>query len=358
MAPGDLTNVQRRQLRDALLQAFPSWNELRRLVADQLDENLAAITAQSSPLEDNIFDLITWARARGHLFDLIVAARNQNPGNPLVEDFASTIGLSSARKIQPGILQKVVDGNATFLDVAKWRAELTRMEWRVCRVDRDGQGSGTAFLVGPDLVLTNYHVVEPLIDKPAEAGRWTCRFDFKLDEAGQVISMGTVVPLATADTVVDSARYSDVDQIPDPKPRSPGPDELDYALLRLSQPVGDLPIAKSENAPVRGFVPMSTAAVDFPSTRVLAILQHPQTLPLKLALGMDERPELSGSDRRIRYKVPTEPGSSGSPVFDSEWRLIALHHSGDPTIANPAYNEAIPIALVAERPKVAAAVKR
>jgi V8-like Glu-specific endopeptidase len=31
---------------------------------------------------------------------------------------------------------------------------------------------------------------------------------------------------------------------------------------------------------------------------------------------------------RVQYLTDTEPGSSGSPVFDSQWRLVALHHSG------------------------------
>ena len=30
----------------------------------------------------------------------------------------------------------------------------------------------------------------------------------------------------------------------------------------------------------------------------------------------------------IRYETDTEPGSSGSPVFDNGWEIIALHHSG------------------------------
>lgn len=33
-------------------------------------------------------------------------------------------------------------------------------------------------------------------------------------------------------------------------------------------------------------------------------------------------------DRLVHYRSPTEPGSSGSPVFDSTWSLIAVHHAG------------------------------
>jgi V8-like Glu-specific endopeptidase len=33
-------------------------------------------------------------------------------------------------------------------------------------------------------------------------------------------------------------------------------------------------------------------------------------------------------DRRIHYLTDTLPGSSGSPVFDQRWRVVALHHSG------------------------------
>jgi hypothetical protein len=37
---------------------------------------------------------------------------------------------------------------------------------------------------------------------------------------------------------------------------------------------------------------------------------------------------LDYEDRRVHYRSPTEPGSSGSPVFDGQWQLIALHHGG------------------------------
>jgi V8-like Glu-specific endopeptidase len=31
---------------------------------------------------------------------------------------------------------------------------------------------------------------------------------------------------------------------------------------------------------------------------------------------------------RVHYRAPTEGGSSGSPVFNDQWEVIALHHKG------------------------------
>ncbi len=37
---------------------------------------------------------------------------------------------------------------------------------------------------------------------------------------------------------------------------------------------------------------------------------------------------LDADDLRLHYRTPTEGGSSGSPVFNRAWELIALHHAG------------------------------
>jgi V8-like Glu-specific endopeptidase len=37
---------------------------------------------------------------------------------------------------------------------------------------------------------------------------------------------------------------------------------------------------------------------------------------------------LDADDLRLHYRTPTLGGSSGSPVFNRAWELIALHHAG------------------------------
>jgi V8-like Glu-specific endopeptidase len=59
---------------------------------------------------------------------------------------------------------------------------------------------------------------------------------------------------------------------------------------------------------------------------------------------------VNASQNRVRYATNTEPGSSGSPVFDLDWNLVALHHLGDPAYDHPAsYNQGVPIQLIGDR---------
>lgn len=58
------------------------------------------------------------------------------------------------------------------------------------------------------------------------------------------------------------------------------------------------------------------------------------SLAIRTAENYHEGPpsgkRLDGRFCRVQYTAPTEQGSSGSPVFNSQnWRVIALHHAGD-----------------------------
>jgi len=355
-----LSGQQKKQLREALVAAFPRWSELSRFTSDELDLNLAEITGDSQGLETNAFDLVQWASARGVVATLITAARNVRPDHAMVQAIATAASLTAVtvidtKPVSAPAFEKFVSDNVVLLDVEKWRVGQTHAEWRVCRIDNGTDAAGTGFLVGPDLILTNYHVVQSLI-APAivDAAGWTARFDHKVSADGSTLAPGRSVKFAAA-WCVDFARFSTFDTEPDPKSGEPSNDELDFALIRLAEPIGAQPISpKSEEQ--RGWVAVTNAKIVVTKKQMIAILQHPSGGPMKLAMGMAEALALNAAGNRIRHGVPTEPGSSGSPLFDQEWTLIALHHSGDPATIKPSYNEAIPISLIAARPKVVAAL--
>jgi V8-like Glu-specific endopeptidase len=56
------------------------------------------------------------------------------------------------------------------------------------------------------------------------------------------------------------------------------------------------------------------------------IIQHPMGEHKQIALYHNL--VAYADEKRIQYLTDTMRGSSGSPVFDSQWRLVALHHSG------------------------------
>jgi Effector-associated domain 1 len=88
----NLTGVQRKQLYDALLSAFPTPADLARMVAFGLNTNLAQISTGSN-LGDMTLSLITWAQAQGRMEDLVHAARQDNPGNAALQAFAQAAGV-------------------------------------------------------------------------------------------------------------------------------------------------------------------------------------------------------------------------------------------------------------------------
>jgi endonuclease G len=73
-----------------------------------------------------------------------------------------------------------------------------------------------------------------------------------------------------------------------------------------------------------GFVPLHTN-FHISDGQLTHIVQHPQGRPKELALHENKIDGIYNDV--IRYTADTEPGSSGSPVFSSSWKLIALHHS-------------------------------
>jgi len=68
------------------------------------------------------------------------------------------------------------------------------------------------------------------------------------------------------------------------------------------------------------------------------IIQHPDGEPKKFALRgwkmkeqKDQKDQKDSKDKNnfIQYNTDTMPGSSGAPVFNDFWELVAVHHSSE-----------------------------
>jgi len=97
-----LTGKQHKELRQALLTAFPTRAELAQMVRHQLDQSLEHITG-GGDLSDIVFSLIKWAEARGRTEELIVGARYENPGNPDLSTFAEQFQRATAVEPSPSV---------------------------------------------------------------------------------------------------------------------------------------------------------------------------------------------------------------------------------------------------------------
>ena len=92
----ELDGPQQKQVREALKSAYPTRQDLERMVFDGLGEHLSFLASDDN-LEHTVFELLRWAQARGRLEELIVTASKQNSGNPQLMSVAALLGVSSGQ---------------------------------------------------------------------------------------------------------------------------------------------------------------------------------------------------------------------------------------------------------------------
>jgi hypothetical protein len=333
------------------------FDVLRQSAQEGWDALLVAEVARARPLRNDVQKvyakyaqgLVDEARHHDISQQRLEALERFGLGPKVVVQEGGRIRTPSAVTGTPSGLERLVKPHLPFLDVGLWRETMARLEGQVCRVEWNGQGLGTAFLVGPDVVLTNHHVAEVAINDPSRAGALRFRFDHRVLATGQR-SDGTLVGLAGSNWLLDHSPCSaaELDRRPDDPP-SPTEDELDHALLRLARPIGGDPLMAGTDAEPRGWVAVPSAPPVLAVGDPVLILQHPEAAPLKLAADTSGVLGANANGTRLRYATNTERGSSGSPVFDLHWKLAALHHYGDPLQGQALYNQGVPIAAIRDR---------
>jgi hypothetical protein len=211
----------------------------------------------------------------------------------------------------PGQLEAILgsEGPQTY---KWWRTGLERAS-SVCAVrQRLGQRSGSGFLLKAGtlglqpsdelVVLTNFHVV---------------------NKEG---ALGALTP-ETAEVAFEAANAPNQAWPVKTILWSSPPARHDASVLRLE-------------GTVAGVTPLPLASTLPPveaNTKVY-IIGHPRGQDLAFSFHDNElldhegppggAPQISGVSR-VHYRTPTEPASSGSPVFNANsWEVIALHHKG------------------------------
>jgi hypothetical protein len=155
---------------------------------------------------------------------------------------------------------------------------------------------GTAWLLSPTELITNHHVLnardrgEPAAgddDFKRQALATRIQFDFNDEDA--------------ASPVIQVAGLGAYDAT------------LDFAVLQIAAQPGrnPLPIRKEQlKITKKDYVPVN-------------IIQHPRGGAKKIALRNNLATGKTKTD--LRYFTDTLPGSSGSPVLDDNWQVVALH---------------------------------
>jgi hypothetical protein len=94
------------------------------------------------------------------------------------------------------------------------------------------------------------------------------------------------------------------------------PKELDTTIFKL------IPIGETLNE--FGFLTLKK--IDIKRNDFVNIIQHPAGQMKQISLYHNI--VTSADAREVQYLTDTIKGSSGSPVFNSNWDIVALHHSG------------------------------
>jgi hypothetical protein len=290
-------NKQLTNLNYVLASLYPLAESSYRIVA-AAGIPVAQVAFRAKAI-DNWFEILKEAESRGKVLPLIDAALQDHPENPFLlqarrGDLTSIRGPAVGEKVDwraeadTSDFEKLMGKESTLLPISF--LEVGRVQARSVARVKVTEGYGSGFLTRDNLFVTNHHVL-----RDADSARTaTLQFNFQKTPQGldeEVVEFGL-----------------------DPDTGFATSKEDDWTLCRVR---GD---ANAE----WGQIEMAPIEVNVGDRAI--VVQHPGAGPKQIAFYHNL--VAFADDRRVQYLTDTLRGSSGSPVFDNRWRLMAVHHSG------------------------------
>jgi endonuclease G len=190
-------------------------------------------------------------------------------------------------------LEKITGGKSRLVRIA-WLEKAMSAAKSVGRIVCSDGSTGTGFLVEGGFLFTNNHVL------PDESTAESAYIEFNFEEDASGAAKTRYRYKLDADTFLTSK-------------------EFDYTRIKVGQSGNTVPLSDW------GALKIASDAIPVIGDPV-NIIQHPNGDVKQIALTAND--VLSVWGPRLFYRADTEPGSSGSPVFNQDWNVIALHHAG------------------------------
>lgn len=189
-------------------------------------------------------------------------------------------------------LEKIIGGQEELMDIS-WLQKAIAASQSVCKIMVSDGSMGTGFMLRGGYLMTNNHVLQTA----DHAANSKIIFNFKNDINNQ--------PQPVTEYCADASFFV-----------TSSFKDFDYTLIKVSDHDGKLA--------ERGFLELEKFMNPKQDERV-NIIQHPEGKSMKIAL-----PDkiISKWKQYLFYLADTKGGSSGSPVFNQDWKVIALHHAG------------------------------
>lgn len=200
-----------------------------------------------------------------------------------------------------GELEKIIGPTTDFVPI--YYVEMARLSARaVARViDGKRRPLGTGVMVSPRLFMTNNHVIADA----QSAASTSIQFNYQLDIDD--------VPAAVTEFRLDPATFF----------WTSAENELDVSLIAVGpRSAGD------GNLPDFGWSALSSAQDKHAEGDHVTIIEHPEADYKQIALRENRVIGRGKKGVTLYYAADTLHGSSGSPVFNDQFVLVALHHAG------------------------------